>query len=151
METAEVKIGAEGVDAAALVAEIRETVERKAREGAYTDLRVAAAEKTNLDQIKDQDAFFSLYLESLRDAVGVDINDFPIFERRRAFSPLLVRFKKGLWAMLKFYTYRLWSQQNEVNSLLLALAEEMDDKYRRKLDALEARIRELESHRDAKP
>ncbi len=151
MDTAEVKIGAEGVDAAAIVAEIRETVERKTREGAYTDLRVAVAEKNNLDQIKDQDGFFALYLESLREAVTIDINDFPIYERRRAFSPLLVGLKKGLWNILKFYTYRLWSQQNQVNSMLLALAEEMDDKYRRKLDALESRIRELEATRDAKP
>jgi hypothetical protein len=151
MDTAEVKVGATGVDVAAIVAEIRETVDRKAREGAYTDLRVAAAEKTNLDQLKDQDGFFALYLESLRDAVAVDINDFPIYERRRAFSPVLVLLKKTLWNMLKFYTYRLWSQQNQVNSMLLALAEEMDDKYRRKLEALETRIRDLEARRSAAP
>jgi hypothetical protein len=147
MDTSDVKIGAEGVDVAALMAQIKAEVARKTSEGLYADLRVAVAEKTNLDQIKDQDGFFALYLESLREAVAIDINDFPITERRRALSPLLVRFKKGIWNTLKFYTYRLWSQQNQVNSMLLALAEELDDRYKRRIDALEARIKELEANK----
>jgi hypothetical protein len=151
METEDVKIGASGVDVSALMAQIRAEVARKTRDGVYTDLRVATAEKTNLDQLKDQDGFFALYLEGLRDAVAVDINDFPIFERRRAFSPFLVRLKKGVWNILKFYTYRLWSQQNQINSMLLALAEELDDKYRRRIERLEARLSELESRRDKQP
>jgi hypothetical protein len=151
MDNAEVKIGAKGVDVAALMAEIRADVARKASEGVYTDLRVALAEKTNLDQLKDQDGFFTLYLESLREAVSIDINDFPIVERRRAFSPILVKLKKSIWNLLKFYTYRLWSQQNQVNSMMLALSEELDDRYKRRIEALEARVRELESKRDAKP
>jgi hypothetical protein len=151
MDTADVKIGANGVDVAALMADIRADVARKASEGVYTDLRVALAEKTNLDQIKDQDGFFTLYLESLREAVSIDINDFPIIERRRAFSSVLVKLKKSIWNLLKFYTYRLWSQQNQVNSMMLALSEELDDRYRRRIEALEARVRELESKRDAEP
>ncbi len=147
MDTTDVKIGAEGVDVAALMAQIKAEVARKTSEGLYADLRVAVAEKTNLDQIKDQDGFFALYLESLREAVAIDINDFPITERRRALSPLLVRFKKGIWNTLKFYTYRLWSQQNQVNSMLLALAEELDDRYKRRIDALESRIKELEANK----
>ncbi len=151
MDTEAVKIGAKNVDVSALMAEIRAEVARKASEGVYTDLRVALAEKTNLAQLKDQDGFFTLYLESLREAVAIDINDFPIVERRRAFSPLLVKLKKSIWNLLKFYTYRLWSQQNQVNSMMLALAEELDDRYRRRIDALEERVRDLESKRDIKP
>jgi hypothetical protein len=152
MDNSDVKIGAEGVDVAALMADIRAAVARKTSEGVYNDLRVAVAEKTNLDRIKDQDDFFALYLESLREAVVIDINDFPITERRRSIAPFLVRFKKALWSMLKFYTYRLWSQQNQVNTMLLALAEELDDRYKRRIEALEARVRELEGKKpDAKP
>jgi hypothetical protein len=152
MDTSDVKIGADGVDVAALMARIKAEVARKTREGVYTDLRVAVAEKTNLDQVKDQDDFFALYLESLREAVVIDINDFPITERRRGLAPFLVRFKKGLWDILKFYTYRLWSQQNQVNGMLLALAEELDERYRRRIAALEARIQQLETRKpDLKP
>ncbi len=151
MDTDEVKIGAKGVDVTALMAEIRAEVARKASEGVYTDLRVALAEKTNLDQLKDQDGFFTLYLESLREAVAIDINDFPIVERRRFFSPILVKLKKSIWNLLKFYTYRLWSQQNQVNSMMLALAEELDDRYKRRIETLETRVRELEAKQDTNP
>jgi hypothetical protein len=145
MDTSDVKIGAEGVDVAALMAQIKAEVARKTSEGVYADLRVAVAEKTNLDQIKNQDDFFALYLESLREAVVVDVNDFPITERRRYLAPFLVRFKKAVWSLLKFYTYRLWSQQNQVNGMLLALSEELDDRYKRRIEALEKRVSELEA------
>jgi len=140
-----VHIGAEGINVAALMDEIRQTVARKMADGVYQDVRVAAAERTNLSQIADQDQFFALYLASLREMAAIDINDFPITERRRFLAPLLIRLKTLIWNLLKFYTYRLWSQQNQVNALFLALLEELDGKYRRRIEALEARIRELES------
>ena len=145
MNDSGISIGAEGVDTAALVEQIRATVEQKRRDGVYTDPVVARAEQHNLAHLKDQDGFFRLYLESLREAVFVDINDFEIHERRRFFAPALVRFKRTLWSLLKFYTYRLWSQQNQINGLLLSLAEEQDDKYRRKIEQLEKRMAELEA------
>jgi hypothetical protein len=54
-------------------------------------------------------------------------------------------FKKTLWKALKFYTYRLWSQQNQVNGLLLAAIEESDKKHRDKIRTLEDRLAKLES------
>jgi hypothetical protein len=45
---------------------------------------------------------------------------------------------------LKFYTYRLWSQQNTVNGLVVTGVEALDEKYQDKLKRLEARIAELE-------
>ena len=140
-----IEIGADGVNVSALMEEIRQTVAKKMADGAYQDVRVAAAERTNLAQISDQDQFFTLYLASLREMAAIDINDFPISERRRFAVPFLVPLKKLIWNLLKFYTYRLWSQQNQVNALYLALLEELDGKYRRRMEALETRIRELEA------
>ena len=54
-------------------------------------------------------------------------------------------FKQSVWKLLKFYTYRLWSQQNQVNGLLLSASEEIDRKYRDKIKALEDRVATLES------
>ena len=139
------EIGAEGVDVDAIVRQVRESVARKMSEGAYADVRVARAERTNLSALKDQEGFFALYLESLRDAVFVDINDFAIHERRRLFAPFLVGLKRAIWNLLKFYTYRMWSQQNQVNGLLLALAEELDAKHSARIEKLEQRIRQLEA------
>lgn len=140
-----IEIGADGVNVSALMEEIRQTVAKKMADGAYQDVRVAAAERTNLALISDQDQFFTLYLASFREMAAIDINDFPISERRRFAAPFLVPLKKLIWNLLKFYTYRLWSQQNQVNALYLALLEELDGKYRRRMEALETRIRELEA------
>ncbi|MEI6807824.1 MAG: hypothetical protein WCN95_03810 [bacterium] len=137
------KIGAQGVDTRAIVNEIRASVGRKAEQGLYSDPRIARAEKTNLSNLSDQE-FDQYYMECLRDAVFVDINDFEIHERRRLFSGLLVGFKRLIWKMLRFYTYRLWSQQNEVNAILLAATEANDNRYRDKIEELEARIARLE-------
>ena len=145
MSTAPFEIGVEGVDVEHLVAEIRETVAAKMSSGAYVGAQLARAERFNLSNLKKDENFFDFYLESLREAVYVDINDFEIRERRRGLTGLLVLFKRTLWKSLKFYTYRLWSQQNEVNGLLLSATEEIDRKYRDRIKALEDRIARLES------
>lgn len=137
------KIGAQGVDTAAIVEEIRASVARKTEQGLYSDPRIARAEKTNLGNLSDRE-FEQYYMECLRDAVFVDINDFEIHERRRFFSGILVAVKRLIWKMLRFYTYRLWSQQNEVNAILLSANEAADNRYREKIEELETRIARLE-------
>ena len=138
------QIGAEGIDVEQVVSEIRATVEKKMEDGTYADARIARAERTNLVNLRSEDEFIGFYLRCLRDAVFVDISDFEIRERRRELSPFLVPLKKLIWKLLKFYTYRLWSQQNQVNGLLVTAIEGVDEKYAEKIRKLEARIEELE-------
>lgn len=139
------EIGAEGVNADQIVSEIQERVERKREEGVYDDARIARAERSNLKNLKNDDQFLGFYLRCLRDAVFVDISDFEIRERRKRFRSLLVGFKKALWKMLKFYTYRLWSQQNQVNGLLVTAIEGVDEKQDERVAKLEKRVAELEA------
>ncbi len=145
------EVNAAGVDVNSLVAEIRATVDRKLAEGVYRDARIARAERTNLAGLRNDDEFFTYYLANLREAAFVDISDFEIRERRRGFAPMLVRFKKTLWGLLKFYTYRLWSQQNQVNGLLVTALECLDNKYQARIRALEQRIADLDQRRADKP
>lgn len=139
-----IEIGAPGIDTAKLMAELEARVERKAEQGAYADARIARAERTNLLNLKNDEEFLGFFLKCLREAAFVDINDFEIRERRSAAAPLLVRMKKTIWKLLKFYTYRLWSQQNTVNGLLVTGVESLDEKYRDQIKQLEARVAELE-------
>lgn len=143
-ETPLLSIGAPGLDVDRLVADLQATADRKMKDGVYADARVARAEKTNLVHLRGSDDFITFYLTCLRDAVFVDISDFEIRERRRFLSPLLVAFKRTLWKALKFYTYRLWSQQNQVNGLLITALEGMEEQSAARLAALEKRIAELE-------
>lgn len=133
-------VGAADVNAEDLVGRIRETVARKMERGLYNDPRVARAERSNLVNIRDDDAFLALYLDCLRHAVFVDINDFEIRERRAGLQGALVPLKKLIWKLLKFYTYRLWTQQNEVNGLLLTAIEGIGEKYENRIKALETRL-----------
>lgn len=138
------QIGADGVDVEQIVSGIQEKVAKKWEDGAYRDARIARAERTNLAHLRNEDQFLGFYLKCLRDAVFVDISDFEIRERRRVLGPLLIKLKKVIWSLLKFYTYRLWSQQNEVNGLLVTAIEGMDEKYAGRIKELEDRIAELE-------
>jgi len=131
------EIATPGVDVEKIVRDIQATVAKKWEQGLYTDARVARAERTNLVHLRSEDQFLGFYLKCLRDAVFVDISDFEIRERRKYLAPLLVTFKKVVWKLLKFYTYRLWSQQNEVNGLLVTALEGVDEKYAGKIKALE--------------
>lgn len=143
-ESPVVTIGAPGLDVEKLVADLQATVNRKMKEGVYADARVARAEKTNLVHLRGSDEFITFYLTCLRDAVFVDISDFEIRERRRWLSPLLVSFKKVIWKLLKFYTYRLWSQQNQINGLIITAMEGLEQQMSARLATLEKRIAELE-------
>ena len=138
------EISTPGVDAAKLVAEIQAAVEKKQTEGVYADARIARAERLNLANLRNADEFLDFYLKCLRDAAFVDISDFPIRERRRFLGPALVALKKVIWGLLKFYTYRLWSQQNQVNGLLVTAVEGVDQKAAAKIKELERRIQALE-------
>ena len=50
-----------------------------------------------------------------------------------------------IWKLLKFYTFRLWSQQNQTNNVLLAAIEIMDRRHKKEVADLKARIEALES------
>jgi len=141
------QIGAEGVDVERLMAGIRETVAGKMERGVYRDVALAQAERTNLANLQNDEAFLRYYLDCLRNAVSIDINDFEIRERRRLGAGLAVGFKKIIWKLLKFYTYRLWSQQNQVNGLLVTALEGLDEKYRNRLRELERRLAALEEEK----
>ena len=138
-------INAPGIDVSKIVEDVRAAVAEKRAKRFYADARTALAERTNLANLKNEDEFLSFYLECLRDAASVDINDFEIVERRGTFSGLFIALKKVIWKLLKFYTYRLWSQQNQVNALLLSAMEAQESSNREKIKELEERIVKLES------
>lgn len=133
-------IGADGVNAEKIMADIKARVAEKTERGAYRDMRIAQAERANLVNLSDDESFLKYYLECLRNAVFVDINDFEIRERRRFWSVFFVALKKVIWNILKFYTYRLWSQQNQINGLLVTAVESLDEKYRARIEKLERQL-----------
>jgi len=139
------ELNAPGVDAAALVRDIRDTVARKTAEGVYQDARIARAERHNLANLSDSGELLRFYLSCLRDTVHIDISDYTIKDRRGGIAgKMLVKFKTVMWKLLKFYTYRLWSQQNQVNGLMVTAIDSAFQNYEKHIARLEKRIAELE-------
>lgn len=150
LQDSPLSIGADVPGTDALVRHIREKVEEGRREGRYDEDIVTRAERHNLFTMRDRPDFVRRYLACVRQASLVDINDFAIVERRKRFGRTLVLFKRSIWKILRFYTYRLWSQQNQVNGVLLAALEMIEDRHRERIESLEARVRDLEQ-RSAAP
>ena len=139
-----VQIGATGVDTEAIVREAEATVARKREDGTYSAAGLDGKQPVNPLVFKNDEAFLAFYLESLRDTAFVDISDFEIEERRPRFNRLLIRLKRSIWGLLKFYTYRLWSQQNQINGLLLSAIEGIHERNQEEISQLKARLAELD-------
>lgn len=142
----EVSLGAEGVDVDALVREVREEVSQKRNAGVYTDARIGRAERHNLMYMADSEELLRFYLGCLKDGVHVDINDYTIEDRRAGWKGRgLVKMKTVIWKLLKFYTFRMWHQQNQINAMLVTALESSYKQSEKKIASLEKRIAELEA------
>ncbi len=139
-----IHIAAPGIDTDSIISDIHATVKRKAESGCYQTAGLGETERFAPLEFRDNAAFLAFYLENLRESAFVDIGDFEIVEKRPRFRRTLTRLKQAIWSMLRFYTYRLWSQQNQINGLLLAAIEGIHDQQNQKLAALEEKISALE-------
>ena len=149
MTESDIKIGADGIDAEEIVRKIRERAEERRKSGVFDMDAVARGELFNISAIRDDAEFFDRYIASLGVVFNVDINDYEIVEHRSRLAPLLKRFKKGIWSILKFYTYRLWSQQNQVNKFFHAGMELMAKRDGEQFKKMQARINDLEARLSA--
>ncbi len=145
MSESYIKIGADGLDVDDIVRQIRERADARRKSGEFDMEAVMRAERFNLSAVKDDADFFDRYISCLRLVSQVDINDFEIVEHRARFASLLKKFKKGIWSTLKFYTYHLWSQQNQVNNLFNAAIELVAERDSEQIKKMQARIDELEA------
>ena len=55
----------------------------------------------------------------------------------------MVLLKKLIWKLLKFYTFRLFSQQKDFNAKMVSVSEGINRKLDRKLAVLEDRLERL--------
>ena len=138
-------VHAPGIDAAALVEEIRESVAQKTAEGLYNDALIGKAECSNLINMQNDEEFFQYYITCMQRAATVDIRAFQIPDPKGGpIGKAMVTLKKTIWSLLKFYTYRMWSQQNQVNSLAMNGISITNARFSGKIKEQELRIAALE-------
>lgn len=138
-----ITMAAPGVDTEPIIRDLYLAVEKKRADGVYKAEGLEDAPRAPLS-FRDNASFLSFYIQTLRENTFVDISDFEIVERRARFRKPLVLLKRLIWGLLRFYTYRLWSQQNQINGLLLAAVEGIHEQQTAKTALLEARIQALE-------
>jgi hypothetical protein len=100
--------------------------------------------KFDLKSVRNEEEFLRFFMDRLQELHQVDINDFPIQSHRGLVGRPIRLLKSTLWKLLKFYTYRLFSQQNQINAQLAAALDALLRKSEDRIRKLEARIAELE-------
>lgn len=149
-------IGNDGtIDAEAIVESIRKRAAERVKNGEYDLETLARAERFNISALKDNPEFFNGYLSAIHRVTQVNIGDWEIREKHGGIvGKLLIRLKKTIRSLLRFYTFRLWTQQNRANaifhsSLSLLAERESDDlaKANARIAELERRLAALEARK----
>lgn len=141
------RISTPGVDVEKAMEEIRRRVEEKRSQGVYRRYPLASLEPVETASLKSSREVYFYYLKSLIAAAEIDINDFEIECKRPVFGRPAVWLKKLIWKLLKFYTFRLFSQQKDFNARVALVLQGMENNHSRRLSELEARIKALDEKR----
>lgn len=135
METFEIKTP--GVDVKEIMREIEARVEEKKAQGIYEKYNLRQVAQLEMENIKDETQYLQWLLKVLDRSWDVDIGDPQIVNKGGIFGKPEVWLKKIIWHLMKFYTYRLFSQQKEFNSqVVIALG-----LLSKRLEKLEERLR----------
>jgi len=137
------EINTPGVEFKNVMARIRERVEKKRSSGLYERYNLSGLRAMELENIKDGEAYLDYYLKTIWKAADIDLGNFPITSKTYILGEPVVWLKKIIWQLLKFYTYRLFSQQKDFNAKLARITDGLNRKFERKVSVLEGKIEAL--------
>jgi hypothetical protein len=134
-------ISADGIDVQKIMEKIRERVEKKRAAGVYDKYNLDKVTRLEVAEAKSDEDFLRYYLKIIRKTYLLNIDDFDIPSKGGLLGKPLVWLKKIIWGMLKFYTYRMFTQQREFNlqlvHTLIALNRKMDKNHKELMQKLE--------------
>ena len=137
------EIDTPGVDIQNIIARIQARVEEKRQAGVYDRYNLSAIKAIEMDNLKSDEAYLDYYLRTIWRAADIDLGDFPIPSKTPVFGKPVVVLKKIIWKLLKFYTFRLFSQQKDFNAKMVSIVEGLNRKMDRKTAVLEDKIENL--------
>jgi hypothetical protein len=137
------EINTPGVDVKNVMAGIRERVEKKRSSGLYERYNLSGLRAMELENIKDGEAYLDYYLKTIWKAADIDLGNFPITSKTYILGEPVVWLKKIIRQLLKFYTYRLFSQQKDFNAKTASIVYGINRKFERKISVLEGKIEAL--------
>ena len=134
------EINTPGIDVEAIVATIRERVEEKQQAGVYDQYNISPAVALEMDNLKTDADYLNYYLDKIWRAADIDLGDFPIHSKTPVVGQAAVLLKKIIWKLLKFYTFRLFSQQKDFNVKMASIVHGLEMKYEQRLAVLEEKL-----------
>ena len=142
-KTRETSLDIEAVDR-----EIHFQIKQRQELGVYEHYDLTKVTHLLLRDIRDPGEFFRQHLAAIVRSWAIDINDFEIIRKKEGIlGNLEILLKKVIWKLLKFYTYRLFSQQREHNFQISNTVTLMEKHYREKLGSLEKELSLLKDQR----
>lgn len=149
MEEKLFEVGAEGIDVEKIMEKIRVRVEEKKKAGLYDRYDLTGITKLELENLTSEEEFLNYYTRILQRTCDVNIGDFPIVNEGGLLGRLEVLVKKIIWKLMKFYTYRLFTQQKEFNcqvaNAFVSLRKVMDQRFKEMNEKLETLRKEKSS------
>jgi len=126
-----------------LCEEVEKAILEKEQKGVYDQFDITELVDFDVLSIKHESQFLEYYLKAIKRSWAIDINDFEI-PAKPGISGYGERiFKKIIWHCLKFYTYRLFSQQREFNSQATHTLIALHEDYNRQIEELKSRLDQL--------
>lgn len=134
------QIGADGVDVEKIMQDVKARVAEKKAAGVYDKYNLDGINFLEIKELKDDAQFLSHVINIMNKSWEIDISDFEIVNKGGASGKFQVILKKIIWKLLKFYTYRMFTQQREFNIQAVTALNGLN----KRLERLEARVEKLE-------
>lgn len=116
------------IDVKEIMEDIEAKVSEKKQAGVYDKYNLEMLTELQIEQLNDDKDLLEYYIRAVKRSWDVDINDFDIPNKGGILGKPMVMFKTLIWKCLKFYTYRLFSQQREFNSQMVSALEGLSNK-----------------------
>ncbi len=124
--------------------EIACNVQKRLDHNEYQDYDLSKVSSYFLSSIKDRKEYIEENIKVIGTSWAIDLNDFEILLKKKGIFALLeFLLKKVIWKLLKFYTYRLFSQQREFNMQMKDAVTLLYSDYQKRLAVIEASIKNL--------
>lgn len=129
-----------GPEAETVYQEIKKAIEEKEKKGVYSLHSLTRDMNVDFLDLQNDAQFLEYYLKVIKRTWAVDINDFEIQKKKGFKGKTEWALKKIIWKLLKFYTYRIFSQQIEFNSQIKNTVLAMHKEFSGRIEMIEKEI-----------
>lgn len=129
-----------GPEAETVYQDIEKAIGEKEKKGIYALHSLSRDMNVEFLDLQNDGQFLEYYLKVIKRTWSVDINDFEIQKKKGFKGKAEWALKKIIWKLLKFYTYRIFSQQIEFNSQIKNTVLAMHKEFSGRLQSIEKEI-----------